>query len=167
MTHRKRALGPMLALFLAACATEPATETAEPVPVDPATIRAQVDEFVSAWNDGDVSGLGSMIAEDAVLLQPDGAPLVGREAILGAISQNYDARVLQQSATVDEVVSIGKLAYARGTWTLEPTTEEGLDVSAVNGKWSAIYQPRSDGGWNTWRWMWNQPSGQTGGADPE
>jgi ketosteroid isomerase-like protein len=127
---------------------------------DPAILRTQVDEFVSMWNAGDVDGLGSMIAEDAVLMQPTGPALKGREAILAQLAQNYDISLFQQSATVDEVVMLGDQAYARGTWELDPTPEAGPDTPSMSGKWSAVYQPAPDGSWQTWRWMWNQPPEQ-------
>jgi uncharacterized protein (TIGR02246 family) len=150
--------------ILAACSAEPAAEMPEPTPVDPAAVRAQVKEFVSTWNGGDVSGLGAHLAPDAVLLQPDGAPLEGREAILAAIADNYDINLMQQTSTVDEVAAIGDMAYARGSWTVEPTVAAGEDMPSMSGKWSAIYKRGPDGGWQTWRWMWNQPAGQTAGV---
>jgi len=120
-----------------ACAQQPATETAEvteTATADPATVRTHVDQFVSVWNAGD--------------------------AILADIAQGYDIALLQQSATVDEVIMLGEWAYARGTWNLDPTPEAGPEVPALSGNWSVVYQPASDGGWQVWRWMWNQPPEQ-------
>ena len=152
-----------LLLLLAACGPEPATETgiAEPVSVDPAEFQAQVDDFVTAWNAGDLETLTSGIAEDAVLLEPDGPPLVGRAAIAADIAENYDYELFQQTGTVDEVLMIGDAAFARGAWRLDPTAAAGADVPPMTGKWAAIYKRGPDGTWQTWRWMWNQPSGQT------
>ena len=164
MIHRSRFSVIALTALLAASAPEPASEIPEPTPLDPATVRAQVSEFVSTWNGGDVSGLGAHLAEDAVLMQPDGDALEGREAILAAIVDNYDFTMMQQTATVDEVAAIGKMAYARGTWTVEPTAAAGDDAPTMTGKWSAIYKRGPDGGWQTWRWIWNQPAGQTAGV---
>ena len=57
-----------------------------------------------------------------------------------------------ENVTVDEVAAIGKMAYARGTWTVEPTAAAGDDAPTMTGKWSAIYKRGPDGGWQTWRW---------------
>ena len=168
MLLTKKLIALPLIAMLAACAPEPSAEMAEPTPLDPAAIRAQVSEFVSTWTGGDLSGLGTHLAEDAVLMQPDGAPLEGRQAILAAIVDNYDFKLMQQTATVDEVAAIGDMAYARGAWTVEPTAAAGDDAPTMTGKWSAIYKRGPDGGWQTWRWIWNQPAGQMAGvAVPE
>ncbi|MBK5097039.1 MAG: nuclear transport factor 2 family protein [Gemmatimonadetes bacterium] len=164
MNQSRKLTGFALVFALAACAPEPASETAAMPDFDPATVRAEVSEFVAAWNDGDFALVGSSIADDAVLLRPDGPILTGREAILASISENYDGSLLKQSATVDEVTAVGDMAYARGTWKLDPTAEAGSDVPSASGYWSVIYKRRPDGGWQTWRWMWNQPSGQTAGV---
>jgi len=166
MNHSRMLTGFALVFALAACAPEPVSEAAAMPDFDPATVRAEVSEFVSAWNDGDFALVGSSIAADAVLLRPDGPILTGREAILASISANYDGSLLKQSATVDEVTAIGDMAYARGTWKLDPTSEAGPDILAASGNWSVIYKRGPDGGWQTWRWMWNQPSGQTAGVPP-
>ena len=166
MNQSSKLTGFALLIALAACAQEPASETAAMPDLDPATVRAEVSEFVSAWNDGDFASVSSSIADDAVLLRPDGPILTGREAILASISENYDGNLLKQSATVDEVTAVGDMAYARGTWKLDPTAEAGSDIPSASGYWSVIYKRGPDGGWQTWRWMWNQPSGQTVGAPP-
>jgi len=156
-----------LFLLLAACGPEPATETAEPVSVDPAEFQAQTIDFVAAWNSGDLETMTAGIAEDAVLLEPDGPPLVGRAAIAASIAENYDYEMFQQTGTVDEVLMIGGTAFARGAWRLDPTAAAGADVPAMSGKWAALYKRGPDGTWQTWRWMWNQPSGQTAGVVTE
>jgi ketosteroid isomerase-like protein len=148
--------------------SEPATEMAVPAPVDAEAVRAQVARFVSAWNGGDLATVGGSLAEDAVLMQPDGPVLVGKGQIVDVIKENYDFNLLTQTATIDEVVGIGEMAYARGSWQLEPKAGAEIELPSMNGKWSAIYKRAPDGRWQTWRWMWNQPSGQMAGeAAPE
>jgi ketosteroid isomerase-like protein len=164
MNLSRKQFGIALTFVLAACASEPAKETAAVPQLDPATLHATVTEFVSTWNAGEAGSLGASVADDAVLMQPDGPVLQGREAILRGISEGYDPSLFQQSFTLDEVTAVGAMAYARGTWTLNPTAAAGSEVSELSGLWSAIYKRGPDGGWQTWRWMWNQPSGQTVGA---
>jgi ketosteroid isomerase-like protein len=64
--------------------------------------------------------------------------------------------MLQQTATVDEVIVNSDQAYVRGTWQLKPTAVASADVQESNGKWSSLYKRGADGGWRIWRSMWNQ-----------
>ena len=165
MSLRNLVLGVVSAAMLTACAQQETTDTTDTTdtPVTPAfdaeAFRTQVGQFVTTWNTGGGSALGTMIAEDAVLMQPDGPAIEGRTAILTALAEGYDIALLQQVATVDEVLAVGDLAYGRGTWTLNPTATAG-DLASLSGQWSALYQPGPDGQWQIWRWMWNQPSPQ-------
>jgi ketosteroid isomerase-like protein len=151
----------MLSVLAAACAPQTETDAesvSEVVTVDIPTMTAQVGAFVGAWNAGDMEGLTSGIAEDAVLMTPTGA-IVGRDAILAELAQAYDYTVMQQSAAVDEALTLGEYAYARGTWNLD-ATDEASAAPAMSGQWSAVYKASADGSWQTWRWMWNQPPEQ-------
>jgi len=162
MSLRNLVLGVVSAAMLTACAQQEATDTTE-TPVTPAldaeAFSTQVGQFVATWNTEGGSALGTMIAEDAVLMQPDGPAIEGRAAILTALADGYDNALIQQVTTVDEVLAVGDLAYGRGTWTLNPTAAAG-DLASMSGQWSALYQPGPDGQWQIWRWMWNQPSPQ-------
>lgn len=140
-------------LVVTACAEQQAPDAGE---VD-ASMRTYIDEFVAAWNAGDQATLMTMLAEDVVLMQPDGPPLVNRTAILETMAGGYDIETSEQSATVDEVIALGDHAYTRGTWKLEP--KAGADGSVLNGKWSTLCRRGADGTWQISRWMWNQPSG--------
>jgi ketosteroid isomerase-like protein len=159
MSLRNLVLGVVSAAMLTACAQQEATDTPVTPEFDAEAFRTQVGQFVTTWNTGGGSALGTMIAEDAVLMQPDGPAIEGRTAILTALAEGYDIAQLQQVATVDEVLAVGDLAYGRGTWTLNPTAAAG-DLASLSGQWSALYQPGPDGQWQIWRWMWNQPSPQ-------
>ena len=159
MRLRNLVLGVVSAAMLTACAQQEANDTTE-APVRPAldaeAFRTQVGQFVTTWNTEGGSGLATMIAEDAVLMQPDGPAIEGRAAILTTLAEGYDNALIQQVATVDEVLAVGDLAYARGTWTMNPTAAAG-DLTSLSGQWSALYQPGPGGQWQIWRWMWNQP----------
>jgi uncharacterized protein (TIGR02246 family) len=151
-------LGLGSALVLAACAQKP-VEAPDTTAADTAAIHALVDQFVTNWNAGNFATMGPTLAEDVILMQPVGPAISGRDAVLETVSKAYDGKILQQTATVDEVVVNGDHAYARGTWQHNPTAAAGADVKATNGKWSVLYKRGADGGWQTWRWMWNQDAG--------
>jgi uncharacterized protein (TIGR02246 family) len=123
---------------------------------DASAIRTSVGKFVDAWNKADSGSYSPMIAADAILIQPDGSVVQGRDAIAAGMAKDYDTTKSQQTATVDEVIVMGDHAYGRGTWNLNPTA--GADTKAMNGGWSVLFQRGTDGMWLISRWMANQAS---------
>jgi uncharacterized protein (TIGR02246 family) len=123
---------------------------------DTAAIRSTVEKFVDTWNKADSASYGPMIAMDAVLIQPDGPPVQGRDAIVANMTKDIDTTKAQQTTTLDEVIVMGDHAYTRGTWNVTPTAAAGADTKAMNGKWSVLLQRGADGTWLISRWMWNQ-----------
>jgi len=150
-------LGVAMILVFAGCAQQP-----EPAPepdttaADTENLRALVGQFVDAWNAADMAAIGPMVADDVVVMQPDGPLLQGREAILAMMAEAYDITMVQQTATVDEVIVLGDYAYTRGTWNTDPTSAAGADVPSANGKWSLLFKRGADDAWQMSRWMWNQ-----------
>ncbi len=141
-------------LVSAGCAQQEPPDTSD---ADVANIRTNISDFVSAWNKADNATLESMIAEDIVLMQPEGPLLEGRDVILQSMAAAYDIEMMQQSATIDEVIALGDHAYARGSWRTDPTPAAAADAAALNGKWSVLYERQPTGTWQMSRWMWNQP----------
>lgn len=157
MQMRSLILGLVLIPLFTACGQQSAPGKASiDVSADTAAIRANVEKFLAAWNKGDSAAYGPMIADDAILMQPDGPLLQGRDAIVANMTKSYDTTKAQQTATVDEVIVTGGHAYVRGTWNLNPMAAAGADTKAMNGKWSVLYQRSADGTWLVSRWMWNQ-----------
>jgi len=159
-----RATLSLVGVLLAAACT-PAQQQAAPdtSAEDAQAIRASVDQFVTAWNTSDWATIGPLLANDALLMQPDGQPRRGREAIVAAMPEGYDPAMAQQSATVDEVIMMGDYGYAYGTWTLTPTAAAGANAQGRNGKWSSLFKRSADGAWQNYRWMWNEPMAMAAG----
>jgi uncharacterized protein (TIGR02246 family) len=157
MQMRSLMLGLIMILLFTACGHQSAPGKASiDTSADIAAIRATVEKFVAAWNKGDSVAYSPMVAADAILMQPDGPLLQGRDAIVLNMTKAYNITTAQQTATVDEVIVTGDHAYAHGTWNLNPTAEADAGTKALKGKWSVLYQRSADGTWLAFRWMWNQ-----------
>ena len=144
------------ALLIAACSQAPAPAPAaapDTSAADMAAIRANAEQYVAAWNAGDGATMGPLLAEDVVLMQPDGPPTVGREAILQGFAGAYDPANMVQTFTTDEVIVAGDYGYAIGTWNLDP--KPGAEDASRRGKWSALYRRGAAGAWQVYRWMYN------------
>lgn len=151
--------------LLAACAPPPPPAPAAPAPApdtsaaDAAAVRDLTDRFVVAWNAGDAAAYGAMIADDVVHMPQGAAANVGRDAVLAAMAGQFDLTTVQQSATIDEVVVMGDYANAYGTWRVDPVSAAGEAAEVTAGRWMVLYRRNAAGGWQFWRWMWNQTSG--------
>ncbi len=145
-------------LLVTACVQKPAEVAAPDTAADEASLRAQVDSFVAAWNTGDLETYSALIAEDAIEMPQGQAAASGREAIMAVMNSGYDTSMVQQTATLDEAFFMGDYASAYGTWQLNPTEAAGEGAEVTTGKWMALYK-RSGDSWVVWRWMWNQTSG--------
>jgi uncharacterized protein (TIGR02246 family) len=148
-----------LVFGLVACAPQESAPVAEPAPdtsaQDEADVRAQVDALVAAWNAGDFATIEGMMHDDVIQMPQTAVPMKGRDAVLAHMKEGYDPSLLTQTATIEEVETMGDFALAFGTWALTPTEAAGSDAEGGDGTWMVLYK-RSDAGWLTYRWIWNQ-----------
>jgi ketosteroid isomerase-like protein len=122
-------------------------------------VSSLTSSFVAAWNASDATAYGAMIADDVVHMPQGAVANIGRDAVLAAMAEQFDVTTVQQSATIDEVVVMGDYANAYGTWRVDPVSaaDEAAEVTA--GRWMVLYRRNAEGGWQFWRWMWNQTTG--------
>ena len=147
-----------VALF-AACAQPPAPAAPDTSEADAATVRGLTDTFVAAWNKADKAAVGPMIAADVIEMPQGQDAIRGRDAVVEAMMAGFDATTVQQTATVEEVFMIGDYANAWGTWRIDPISAADEAAEITTGKWMALYRRNEAGGWEIWRWMWNQTGG--------
>ena len=136
-------------LALAGC-----QQAAQDVAAEETAIRAVNMAWDSAYQAGDADGVASNYAEDAVVLPPGAATLVGqyaiREFIAGDIAAN---KVAGMTLSIDEgstVAMSGDLAWQNGTFKV--TDASGAPVST--GKYLSLLQ-KKDGKWMLIRDAWN------------
>jgi uncharacterized protein (TIGR02246 family) len=126
------------------------------VEADEATLRSTVNQFLVAWNAADVASLETFYAEDAIEMQPDGAPHDGRKAIQDSHAAFFAQFTATQSATAMEVGVEGNLGFTRGTWGVRSTPKAGGPETSRTGKWMVLSKREADGSWKIWRWIWNE-----------
>jgi ketosteroid isomerase-like protein len=95
--------------------------------------------------------------DGAVRMPPNAASITGKEAIGKQIQAYYaENNRAKFELTVDEVLSSGDLAIARGKYTSESTSKaSGLAALNDQGKWADAYQRQSDGSWKVIFDIWN------------
>lgn len=135
---------------------------------DPADVKAVKDllaGFPKATLANDAAFFSSTYyKEDAIRFQPNGLPVKGKDAIMKAWQNGWaNNRVADFTLPVDEVLTSGDLAVARGTGQETGTpTASGLPAYTYPGKWVGVYQRQSDGSWKCAFDIWNSDAPETG-----
>ena len=139
-------------------ATRMARESAEAA----TAIRGLNDRFGHLFSTGQWDSLAAMYTADAVVMVPNGPPMVGRDAIragfagMGAQMQSYTLTL-----RADTVIANGPLAVEQGRYTDAGTTTAGV-ATADTGKYLVQWW-KTDAGWQLARDIFNSNRPQPGG----
>jgi len=132
-------------LLLTAC-SRPADRTPITAGPEVAAVASWLDRHLAAINAGDVEGWLAFVADDAVIMPPDEAPISGMAAIRPRYEVVYGRWAFNFAARVDEIVVAGDLAFLRAFYdeTVTPRGEgEPIDFS---GSWLMVLRRQPDGG---------------------
>jgi uncharacterized protein (TIGR02246 family) len=118
---------PMSRALLLALMLVPSAVFAQGVAADRARLRTALDdlralrtEYVEAFNKKDAATVTALYADDAILIQADGAMLVGSEAIGKAMADS--ASTWPHAVIASDTTRVyGSTAVDVGTWTVHPT----------------------------------------------
>jgi ketosteroid isomerase-like protein len=135
---------------LASCA--PATPKSSLSDEDVRAIRTNINAYVSALLASDWDAWGKTLLPDVVIMPPNHAPLVGRDAAVAYIKTFPKVTALTPSP--DEVTGEGDLAYVRGTYALSMILPNGSSAND-SGSVLGIHRRQSDGTWLFSRLIWH------------
>ena len=130
--------------------TPPAADTS----ADLATIKADVLNWMEAYNAGDADSVAALYSEDALLMPPGAVAAVGRDAIRDFITANIaDAKAQGLTFTGDESSDggiEGNTGWTSGTFAVN----DASGATVATGKYLTAYE-RIDGEWQLVRDIWN------------
>ena len=143
--------------LLSGCAPPPADTSA-----DLAALKAEVLDWMAAYNAGDAEGVAAMNAEDAVVMAPGVVSAVGRAAIRDFIAADIaNTKAAGFVFTGDESSDggiDGNTGWTSGTFAVEDSAGD----TVVTGKYLTVYE-KINGDWQIIRDMWNlDPSADVG-----
>ncbi len=117
-----------LVLVLGACRREPARAPAEPRAIDPAAVRALLDQQSKAWSRGDLDGfLGGYVRTPALVVIVDGTRVEGWEALRDRYTRRFGSPPKGMGTLAFsgvEVEPLGDAVLARGRWSLALPDED-------------------------------------------
>ena len=102
--------------------------------------------WIEAVNAGDLARLLSLMADDAVFLNPGKAPF-GREGFGPNFSDAHQRLRLHCITELEEVVVVGEIAYTRSRDTLSVTARTCGATTQIAGHHLTVYRRRPDGRW--------------------
>ena len=109
-------------------------------------IRELHAAWIDAVNAGNVTRLLSLMAEDAVFLNPGQAP-VGREEFPAGFSTAHQRNWIRCISELEELVVAGDFAYTLCRDALSLTPRAGGDATKLAGHRITIYRQQADGRW--------------------
>lgn len=109
-------------------------------------VRETHEAWMAAVNAGDLARLMTMMADDAVLLNPGGPPL-GKAAFPDKFTGGHERFVLRCASEPLEITVAGDLAYTVCRDTLHLVPRAGGDAIELAGHRLSVYRRGPDGRW--------------------
>ena len=102
--------------------------------------------WIDAVNAGDLVRLLSLMADDAVFLNPGRAPF-GRDGFPAGFSAAHQQSRIRCISELEEVVVVADVAYTLCRDSLSVTPRAGADATELAGHRITIYRRQPDGRW--------------------
>ena len=137
----------MLALGIAGC--NQASQTADTHDADVQAIKDNEAQWNKDFQAKDADKLAAHYTDDAVLMSPGAAPMIGKDAISTGLKQMVSDSALSLSFTADrvEVAKSGDMGYTQGSYTMtmtDPATKKPINDK---GSYVTVYKKQADGSW--------------------
>jgi len=130
--------------------------------------RAAIDKLhqqdVAATLTGDPKALADLFTDDAVLLEPGNAAVVGRPAILAENQKDRaahpDSKIVSYKPVIQDLQIRGDWAYEWDTFDASYRESADTQPKSFRAKALRILHRQPDGSWKFSHVMWNMAEGQ-------
>ena len=113
---------------------------------DERAIREAHATWIAAVNTGDCACLLSLMAGDAVFLNPGQAP-VGRDGFSPGFSAAHQQSRINCISALEDVVVVGEVAYTVSRDSLSVTPRADGEAMQLAGHRITVYRKQADGRW--------------------
>jgi uncharacterized protein (TIGR02246 family) len=114
---------------------------------------------IDATLSGDPQALADLFAEDAVLLEPGSAAVIGKAAILAGNkkeqAEHPGAKIMSYKPDIRDIQIAEGWAYEWGYFDSSFRESEKSELKSFRGKALRILRRQPDGSWKFARVMWN------------
>ena len=129
---------------------------------DASALQALFQAYVETVNSGDAAGWLTFFTEDAVMMPPNEAHVIGKEAIRAWGQPYFDQFDMKEALRPTEIQVAGDWAFVRLEGTFQATPKGGGEPAeeAIKAIW--ILERQSDGSWKAARTIWNSEASLQG-----
>jgi uncharacterized protein (TIGR02246 family) len=113
---------------------------------DEQRIRELHSTWIDAVNAGDLARLLTLMADDAVFLNPGREPF-GLTGFCGNFSAAHREVRIKCTSDLEELVIVGEVAYTRSRDALSVTPHCGEEATQLAGHRITVYRKQPDGRW--------------------
>ena len=116
-------------------------------------IKRVIDEFINAYNRGDIDAVLACYGDDLIKLRqgapPETKPEVARR--VAEVFKNFHSRV---DVSNDEILAAGELAFTRGGFRVTLTPKAGGEAQTIDRRYLELWR-KENGRWLVIRTMDN------------
>ena len=116
-------------------------------------IRRAIDEFVDAYNSGDIHALLACYGDDLVKLR-QGAPAETKPEVARRVAEVLNKFHSRVDVNNDEILVAGELAFTRGSFHVTLTPKAGGDPQTIDRRYLELWR-KEEGRWLVIRTMDN------------
>ena len=148
-------------MLLPACApqpeqqAEPVVEEAPSTEADVAAVEKLADDFIAAWNAGDVEAMLALCDDDEVVMPPNEPAYIIKEKGDAWLRSIHDAYVSEVTLTSMKTEIAGDWAFAIVTSTITLTPKAGGETATDDQKGLWIFKRQPNGAWIYTHAIWN------------
>ena len=113
---------------------------------DERAIRELHSTWIDAVNEGDLSHLLSLMADDVVFLNPGRAPF-GKDGFSAGFSAAHQQARINCVSELQDLVVVGEVAYTLSRDSLSVTPRAGGEALQLAGHRITVYRKQPDGRW--------------------
>ncbi len=113
-------------------------------------IQNATDEFLEAYNNGDLNGIGNTYAKDAIFMPPNLPSIHGRSEIMRFFQEEVvnNTNKMKVAETVQEVIYFENWAVMRGLGEISIIIPDSTS-NKILFKWAMLSRKNPDGKWES------------------
>ena len=122
---------------------------------DSEAIAAGHAGFWSAFAVEDIQSMSEYLTEDHIMMPPNQAQLVGREAAQELWREGFSGAKVEAKSRSRDVIVAGDMAVDRFNWAMVITPRDGSPSTEDTGECMWIWRKEGDGRWRLTMSIWN------------